>query len=518
MNKQKIETIVKWSAPKRIETKYGPRILRSGRPTTRFWNYWRSEKSELKEAGISCAKYQGDWQVSWFCEISESDARDEEKKISDSCASDSNISVPCPAGLSYLPYQRAGIGFCRGKKNVLIADEMGLGKTIQAIGVINDTTPSSVIIICPASLKINWKRELEKWLVDGKIIDIVRGKFQPGNFAANILIVNYDIAGKNLEALKKYNPSLIVFDEAHFLKNPKAARTKAALAIPCDRRIFLTGTPILNRPVELWPILNVCPGLNFGSFFSFAKRFCNAQKNKFGWDFSGASNLEELQRRLRSTIMIRRKKEEVLIDLPAKQRGVIAIASEDMSPAIRRLVASQLEDVGSCPDDANLLNTLNLGFAKYAGARHAIGLAKVPFAIQKIQEELEEGPIVVFAHHRDVIEEIASHFSGCSILVGCMSDREKQDAVDRFQSGQSNVFVGSIQAAGVGITLVRSGKVLFVEQDWTPGIMSQAEDRCHRIGQRDMVLVKHLVLEGSLDERIAKILIEKQGTIAEAIG
>jgi len=180
-------------------------------------------------------------------------------------ATDAAIDIPAPTGLTYLPYQKAGIAYAINRANCLIGDEMGLGKTIQAIGVINaDPTIRRVLVICPASLKINWLREMNRWLVIPHRIAIANGTFP----TEDIVIINYDILKKHAASLRAMAWDLLIIDEAHYLKNPKALRTievlgkynkdlsKAITPIPAKQKIFLTGTPITNRPIELWPILH----------------------------------------------------------------------------------------------------------------------------------------------------------------------------------------------------------------------------------------------------------------------
>ncbi len=255
------------------------------------------------------------------------------------------MALPCPDGLSYLGYQRAGIAYAIGRQGTIIADEMGLGKTIQAIGVINATSEvKTVLVVCPASLKHNWAREVRKWSSRPTNVHIVNGKRPPSeDKEVQVDIINYDILHKLDE---KVGFDLLVCDEAHYVKNGKAKRTKAlhALARRCKRVVLLTGTPILNKPVELWSLLQVAaptvwdpPGVVKGKavgagdgagFFGFAKRYCGARqeqvsRDRLVWLFDGATNLAELQERLRATCMVRRLKSDVLAELPPKRRQVI---------------------------------------------------------------------------------------------------------------------------------------------------------------------------------------------------
>ena len=466
-------------------------------------------------------------------------------------AASADIHIPCPEGLAYLPYQVAGINYALRRPNVLFGDEMGLGKTIQAIGVINaDETIRKVLVVCPASLKLNWQREMRKWLVREMSITIASGQSCVPNFA-DITIANYDILAKHAATLRAVTWDLIICDEGHYIKNPEAKRTQAVVgkekkgqvempAISARRRMILTGTPIPNRPIEGWPHFHYLDPAEFRSFWGYAKRYCDAQNNGYGWDFTGSANLGELQDKLRGSIMVRRLKADVLTELPAKRRAVIEIAANGASSAVKHeqeawerkeatmlalRAAVELAKASDDPADyaeavSRLKGAAKAAFDELAKLRHATAVAKIPYVIEHLNSAIEDGgKVVVFAHHHDVLNALAEEFGDRAVLVsGEVNISERQAAVDRFQTDSTcQVFIGGIQAAGVGITLTAASHVVFAELDWVPGNVTQAEDRCHRIGQRGMVLVEHLVLEGSLDARMAQTLVEKQEVIAAAL-
>lgn len=480
----------------------------------------------------------------------------QEASFEQSRASDADINIPVPDGLSYLPYQRAGIAYALGRKNTLIGDEMGLGKTIQAIGYINARPEiSKVLIICPASLKINWKRECDKWLVN----DYATGIAQPGGTFPTkvadqtIFIINYDILKRYENELRCTEWDLIVCDEAHYLKNERTLRAKQVFGykprgkvelepIPRKHLLLLTGTPIANRPKELWPLVSNLDPDGWPNFFQYAKRYCNAHQNAYGWDFSGASNLEELQEKLRSTVMVRRMKTEVLTELPAKFRQVIEV--EPDAPA-KKAIDAELQEydnaqarlaklrsavaLAEANDDKEkhaeavqrLKEALSADFEEMSRRRKEVGERKVKTVVDHIKEVLEEkDKVVVFAQHHSVIDSIwnqLAHYNPVKVD-GRDSMEKRQESVDLFQNHNDyRIFIGQIQAAGVGLTLTRANHVIFAELDWVPGNISQAEDRCHRIGQQDNVLVQHIVMEGSLDARMAKTLVNKQNVIDQSL-
>lgn len=476
-----------------------------------------------------------------------------EASIAASRAATANIIVPAPQGLAYLPYQLAGVAYAQTRQDALIADEMGLGKTIQALGLINiDKTIANVLVICPASLKLNWSREAKKWLTRPLKVSIANGAFAPGG----LVIINYEQVKKFRAQIDAVQWDLLVVDEAHYLKNGKADRTAAVLGrwnqepskvirpIQAKRKLFLTGTPILNRPCELWTLLQAIDKRGLGANWrQFHTRYCAAYQGRHGWVIDGASHLDELQAKLRSSVMIRRMKADVLTELPAKRRSVIAFTPESVEA--KAIVAreaelvrgteeklatlrAKVEQLREWHDPAaykkavqELRDESFAAFAETSAIRHEVALAKVPQVIDHVRDLLEtEAKIVIMAHHHDVIDWIRDQLTefGSVQFDGRMSLKDRDAAVTRFQTDKTcRVFVGGIQAAGVGITLTAAALVVFAELDWVPGNLAQAEDRCHRIGQIDSVLVQHLVLDGSLDARMAQIIVDKMDVIAAAV-
>jgi SWI/SNF-related matrix-associated actin-dependent regulator 1 of chromatin subfamily A len=293
--------------------------------------------------------------------------------------------------------------------------------------------------------------------------------------------------------------------------------------IPAKRKLFLTGTPVLGRPKDLWSICQALDPNGLGAdWYSYAKRYCglweikNREGKRIGWKWDGATHLDELQERLRASFMVRRLKKDVLTSLPPKIRQVISIEPDAKT---KRLIATELlsyEEYGKQLKEGENPPA----FTAMAQARKEVGIAKVPFCVDHITEILnEQEKIVLFAHHHEVLDALQSEFGEISVQVdGRVSLDDRQKAVDRFQGDPTcRVFIGGIQAAGVGLTLTAASTVIFLELDWTPGNISQAEDRCHRIGQKDCVTVQHIVLAGSLDERLAAVVIEKQEIIDKAL-
>ena len=458
-----------------------------------------------------------------------------EKKLADSYATDCALEVPTPKGLELLPYQRAGVAFCRERSGVLLADEMGLGKTIEAIGLINSELDiKNVLVVCPAGLKLNWHREL-RWLTRTFTTDFYGGPKHLCKIQREIRIINYDILHK-FDWKKETFDLLILADECQYIKNPTAKRTKLALSIKAKRKLFLTGTPILNRPIEIFTLIHALDPQNWPSRHAFGLRHCNGFHNGYEWDFTGASNLGELNQKLRSTIMLRRLKSDVLKELPAKRRQIVELPgkvnprlldlsekTEAITLEVEETRASANLDGGEDYQEAvhRLKSHRQTAFEEVSKIRHEDALAKLPQAIEFIKLALEESEkIVVFVHHRDVADAIYRAFldEGSVVVTGDTGLRSRQEYVDRFQTDPNcRLFIGNMQAAGTGITLTAASHVIFVELDWTPGVVTQAEDRCHRIGQKDFVLVQHLVLEGSIVARMSNILFAKQDVFDKAL-
>lgn len=463
-------------------------------------------------------------------------------------ATDADVELACPDGLSYLPYQRAGIAYAIGRKGVLFGDEMGLGKTIQLIGWINNEPAiRKALVICPKSLTINWVRELRKWLTRDMSVSRMPG-------VADVTVVSYEEARKHLDELSSEQWDLVGLDEAQNCKSVKTKRTQAVQKIMAraTRRATLTGTPMPNKVVELWPLLQMTDPASWDEdgkgYWRFAFRFCAAQRDKYGIDVSGSSNLEELQQKLRATCMIRRLKKDVLKELPAKRRQVIEIPADELSSSARVHLSSELSEwnrheerlesirarvaLAEVSDDAaefesavaSLSKATKAAFEDMARIRKACAIAKTPYVIEHARALLEDDPskkLIIFAHHHEVVDAIRSGLAefGAVYVDGRIVDvADRQSAVDRFQkSPECRVFVGGIQAAGVGLTLTASSHVIFAELDWVPANMMQAEDRAHRIGQHESVLSQLLVLEGSLDARMAEVLVAKMAIADQAL-
>jgi SWI/SNF-related matrix-associated actin-dependent regulator 1 of chromatin subfamily A len=427
-------------------------------------------------------------------------------------------------GRQLMPFQRQGLEFLVEKEGrALIGDEMGLGKTIQALAYIHanpDKLPA--LVICPASLKLNWDREaavacpnLRRYIISGKKSE----RLPP----ADIYIINYDIMAVRLGDLMSAGIQTMILDECHYLKNRSAQRTKAVLGSGTKHPgmssvpyiIALSGTPILNRPAEVYPVIKTLAPKQIPAWMTFAYRYCGARHNGFGWDFTGSSNTEELHQLLTSTVMIRRLKSDVLKDLPAKQRS--ALPMEMSSEVVKDYAAARsnfitwLKSVDpSKVSAAQRAETL----VQFQALKRLAARGKWKAATDWLKDSLESnGKIIVFAVHHEAIDKLMEDLKDFRPVKvdGRDSQEARQAAVDRFQNDETcRLFVGNIKAAGVGLTLTEASAVVFLELGWTPGEHVQAEDRPHRIGQTKSVNVYYLVAADTVEEEIAALLDKKQ--------
>jgi SWI/SNF-related matrix-associated actin-dependent regulator 1 of chromatin subfamily A len=544
MDEKTILSLANWTPPKEVQTKLGPRYLRTAAKTDAFSAAWRAHKDEMKALGASWTKDErnGEWSLVWWQPIPKEELERRAKSIEQSRAVSADIDLPHPPGLDYMPFQKAGIRYALGRDGVLIGDEMGLGKTIQAIGILNsDPEIKNAVVICPKSLKLNWYRELTKWLTKPLTIGIADQRWP----STSIVIVNYEVLGKFLDVATSHPWSACIVDEVHYIKNKNSQRSQNVkeLAKVSRRNIRMTGTPICNRPVELYNIIcDLHPA--WGNYWQYVKRYCNGFNNGNGMDTGGHSNLDELQKKLRETVMVRRLKKDVLTELPKKIRQIIELETDDRDQkgAVRKEAdfearsEAKLAELRAAVElskaegeqayraaVARLAEAITADFSEISRLRHETALTKIPQVLDHISTILDDDPeqkIFLAANHHDVIDRLAQGLLKYYpvVLTGYTKTQDRQTAVDRFQTDpKCRVFIGSITAAGVGITLTAANMVVCAELDWVPGNMSQVEDRCHRIGQTMPVLVQHLVLKDSIDARMAHTLLDKQAVIDQAL-
>jgi SNF2 family DNA or RNA helicase len=413
------------------------------------------------------------------------------------------------------PFQQQGVSFIEAKRGrALIADEMGLGKTVQALAWLHlhpELRPA--IVVVPASVKLNWAREAQAWLANPKV-EILSGN-TPHRTHGEILIINYDVLPGWVEALKNLNPQVLITDECHYFKNNQAKRTKAikSLGKGISHIIALSGTPLVNRPIEIFNAIKLIDPTVVGSYFDYGRRYCGLKHNGFGWDFTGSTNAKELHEKLTSSIMLRRLKADVLPELPDKARSFIPISLDNLGEyraAERDFIAFVRAQKGR---EAAKRASNAQALAEIEGLKQLAVKGKLVESVGWIADFLEtDAKLVVFATHKFVIDALMAAFKNVAVKVdGSVTGVNRQRAVDEFQTNPNvRLFVGNIKAAGVGITLTAASSVAFLELPWTPGDVTQAEDRCHRIGQKDSVNIYYLLADNTIEEKIAALIDSKR--------
>lgn len=406
----------------------------------------------------------------------------------------------------------------------LLADEMGLGKTATTIAALNYLQPPDrPLIVCPASLVENWKREWQTWALEN---------------IPSPLIINYEKL-KNLQ--QSYFP-VIIFDEAHYLKNIEAQRTQLALELQAKVRYFLTGTPILNRPVEIYTLINALRPGAFGSFIDYTKRYCKGRWHLGEWVAEGATNLEELQELLEQSVMIRRTKESCLTNLPPKKFHTVFVepnektrvklkqtreTAERYKKDIRNLHARIHRTVGVRNQRPLLsdLSRLQQEANKHLHpARILAAEAKLPSVVDCIVRlrKTNNKQVVVYCVHQKIFKTLKVYFETRKYKIATIAQQDsqakRQEAVDQFQAGQAGIFLTTIGCASTGITLTAASHLVIAELDWSPGNIRQTEDRIWRIGQTKKCTITTFVLKGSLDEGMLEMLERKGDTIKQVMG
>ena len=420
-----------------------------------------------------------------------------------------------------LEHQKEAIQKLCENKKMILADDMGLGKTTSTIIAALETGAKKILIICPASLKINWQREIENYT--DRPTSIIEGKkWEDSDF----VIINYDII-KNFhdEKVKKESTilnskfDLVIIDEAHYIQNKQAQRTKLIndFASRVDRLWLLTGTPITSRPINYFNLLNLIESPIAQNWMAYVKRYCNGFQFRAGkrkvWNVSGASNLEELRDRTKPQVL-RRLKENVL-DLPDKI----------ISPVYLRLRSRQYEelmgDYYDWYDKSGEADSLTVQFTKLTQVRQCIAQEKVSSTIEICENIIEQDKkVIVFTNFTKTLEMILEHFGKKAVrLDGSMSQRERQESVDKFQNDDSiKVFVGNIKAAGTGITLTAGEAVVMNDLSFLPSDHSQAEDRAYRYGQKNNVLVYYPIFDNTIEGIIYDILRKKKDIFETVMG
>ncbi|XP_066301333.1 SWI/SNF-related matrix-associated actin-dependent regulator of chromatin subfamily A-like protein 1 [Branchiostoma lanceolatum] len=417
-----------------------------------------------------------------------------------------------------LPFQRKGVNFAIWRNGrVLLADDMGLGKTMQALCVAAYYRKEwPLLIVTPSSLRLTWAEAFHRWLpsLDPQAITVMlTGKDNPAS--GQVTITSYDLMVRCSQQIRARGFKVIIMDESHVLKNFKTARTKAALPLlkTASRVLLLSGTPALSRPSELFTQLSAVEPRLFNSFHEFGIRYCQGKQTAFCWDYSGSCNMKELQLVLEERVMIRRLKKDVLSQLPAKQRQVVV-----MEPGV-----VNMKSFHAAADEMTKKHKNN---AEQRGALlqyfNETALVKIPHIKDYVLDLLEaDRKFLVFAHHQIVLDSLRDALDkkgyGYIRIDGKTPSEVRQQLCNKYQTQDScQVALLSITAASTGLTLTAASLVVFAELFWNPGVLVQAEDRAHRIGQQDCVNVHYLVARGTADDYIWPLVQGKLDVLSKA--
>lgn len=422
-----------------------------------------------------------------------------------------------------LTHQKEAIEKLTGSRRFILADDMGLGKTTSTIIAALETGAKKILIICPASLKINWEREIANYT--NRSVYIAEGK--KFSTESDFVIVNYDILknfhdpkDKENSLLFKSEFELVVLDEAHMVSNAQAQRTKIINSyVKTIKRVWLlTGTPMTSRPMNYYNLLNIIESPVAQNWMAYAIRYCQGYQftagNRKVWNVTGASNLEELRDRTSKQIL-RRLKEEVL-DLPDKI----------ITPVYLRLKSKEYEDLMGeyyewFDKNSNESSSLTVQFSKLMKVRKVISNEKVKQTIEFVENIIDQGKkVIIFTNFTDTLQTIYQHFGKQAVyLDGSCNKVQRQFAVDQFQDNEKiTVFVGNLKAAGVGLTLTSAEAVIMNDLSFVPAEHAQAEDRAYRYGQKNNVLVYYPLFENTIEGAVYDILNHKKKIISTVMG
>lgn len=427
---------------------------------------------------------------------------------------------------SLYQYQKEGIEklysivTCNSERAAMLCDPPGAGKTPQAIGLFNELKSRTALIVCPASLKENWKREVERWAYFPVNVQVLNSSSDKIREDADVIVVSYSLACRISDVITKRSYDLMIVDESHYCKSASSQISRIVLVVlwaKCRYRLMLTGTPLPNgRAVEAWTTFSRCSQKDFGSWDDFKKKYCVEERTRWGVTYPHSKNLTEL-RELSKSFLVRRSKEEVLQQLPGLVRQNIYVRLKEMDV----LNAQDGIDVDAIVSAVE--NGLPLESEHITTVRRKLAMLKAPHIFEHILETLDEvEQVVVFLHHKDLYTHLTQSLSEKNIsyvgINGLTPTDERARNVDIFQSKGARVFVASLKAANTGLTLTSASTLIMVEYDWVPSTNEQAEGRIFRVTQQEICRVRYLVAADSLDEKVLRVVQRKQRDISKALG
>lgn len=394
------------------------------------------------------------------------------------------------------------------------------GKSIQALSYAVHTKQKKTLIICPASVKYSWEKEVKKWTKLKSIILDSKVELDIGTFNNHdIFIINFDILRRFMEPFLAFRFDCMVIDECHYIKNLRTIRTKYVIKLGRNIKsvIPMSGTPLLNRPVELFPILHIVDPKTWNNFYNFTKRYCNGHQDNFGWNVSGASNVEELQEKI-GRYFLRRTKEQVLKELPPKVFNDIPLK---LSPSdqknynmVEKEFVEYLKEIKNKTETEIKRTLMAEQLVKLGELRRLTTVGKIDTAKEIVSDIIDSGEkVLVFSVYNEPLEELQKFFGKQAVqIIGSTPQDQRGEVVERFQKDKSvKVFLGGMKSAGVGITLTAASHVLFIDYSWVPADHQQAADRCHRIGQEaESVTVHQMYALHTIDDYMREMLEGKK--------
>jgi SWI/SNF-related matrix-associated actin-dependent regulator 1 of chromatin subfamily A len=405
------------------------------------------------------------------------------------------------------------------ERAAMLCDPPGAGKTPQAIGLYDALGARSGLIICPASLKENWRREVQRWSKRPQKIQVLNSSSEPIDPETEIVIISFSLAVKTHAILTQRSYDMMIIDESHYCKSASSQASRIILVLlwaRCHFRLLMTGTPLPNgRAAEAWTTFSRCDTESFGSWESFKNRYCIEERTRWGVSYPGSKNLGELREKGRR-FMVRRSKDEVLGELPGLVRQNIYFRLPEMDV----LNAQDGIDIDAIVNAVE--NDLPIDGDHITTVRRKLAMLKAPHILQHIEETLEEVEnLVVFLHHRDLMAHLTQGLSERNIsavsISGLTLPDDRVKSVDIFQNGGARVFLASLKAANTGLTLTKSSTLLMAEYDWVPSTNEQAEGRIYRVSQKEICRVQYLVASETLDEKILQVVQRKQKNIEKAL-
>ncbi|MFW9871891.1 MAG: DEAD/DEAH box helicase [Candidatus Thorarchaeota archaeon] len=417
-----------------------------------------------------------------------------------------------PNNLKLLPFQIEGIKRLEELDgNALLADDMGLGKTVQAIGYLSlhlELRPC--LLVVPSFLKINWQKEIYKWMPQ-EHTSVIYGNNAIIKPNSNIIIINYDIIGTYISILETMGIKYLICDESHMIKNQSAQRTRAVryLGKQINKVLCISGTPITNRPSEFFTTLNLLDNKMFNNHERFLYEFCDKENDSSA---KGSNNPQKLHEILIKSFMIRRRKKDVLTELPKKQRSVtiLPIDNRDKYEHARNDLLDFLRQYEG--NYAALKAQYAIALVRFEKLKQLASEGKMQYVFEWIDTNLQQDKLVIACVHKVVVNALMERYGNIAVKIdGSTSSIKKEISVERFQNDDNiRILVGNIKSAGVGLTLTRSHTMGIIELPWTPGECVQMEDRIHRIGQSEKVTIHYLVGDNTIELQIANLLDKKQ--------